>query len=66
MKRKFILGAILILALIGVVFYFYSGSQVPAGQARLQSLTRANVSLVKDSFNAAREDARVLLLLSPT
>lgn len=66
MKHKFILAAILTLALIGALIYFYGGSQAPAGQAALQSLTSQNLSAIKTSFNTAKGDTRVLLLLSPT
>jgi hypothetical protein len=64
MKRKLILG--LTLALIGALVYSYGGGQVPAGQAPLQRLTPQNLSAIRNSFNAAKDDARVLLLLSPT
>jgi hypothetical protein len=66
MKRKYILSAILIALLIGAVVYFYSGSQVPPGQPPLERLTAQNASAVKNAFNAAKDDVRVLLLLSPT
>ena len=66
MKRKFIFGAILAMALIGALVHFYGGSQVPPGQAPLQSLIPQNLSAIKSSFNAAKDDVRVLLLLSPT
>lgn len=66
MKRKYILSAILIAVLIGAAVYFYGGSQAPPGQAPLERLTAQNVSAVKNAFNAAKDDVRVLLLLSPT
>ncbi len=66
MKHKFILAAILILVLAAVGIYLYGGGRVPAGQAPLQSLTPANVSLIRNAFNAAKDDTRMLLLLSPT
>jgi len=66
MKRKFVLGAILAMALIGALVHFYGGSRVPPGQAPLQSLIPQNLSAIKSLFNAAKDDVRVLLLLSPT
>lgn len=66
MQRKSLLGAILGLAVIGLLVYFYAGGQVPPGQASLQSLMPQNVSEIQNAFNAAKGDARVLLLLSPT
>jgi len=66
MKRKLILSAILILLLAAAAVYFYGGSKVPPGQPPLKSLTAANVSTLKSTFNADKADTRVLLLLSPT
>ena len=66
MKRKYIVsgavGAIVVAALV----YFYGGSQTPSGQPPLQSLTAQNLNELKKDFNAAKNDTRVLLLLSPT
>jgi hypothetical protein len=66
MKARFILGVILAATLVGGVVYFYGGSQVPPGQPPLQSLTAENISAVKEAFNAASGEVRVLVLLSPT
>ncbi|HVP48238.1 MAG TPA: hypothetical protein VMT32_16710 [Bryobacteraceae bacterium] len=66
MKRKSVLAAILALAFVGALVYFNGGGQVPSGQAPLQSLTPQNLTEIKNSFNAATDDVRVLLLLSPT
>ena len=38
----------------------------PSGQPPLVSLSPANVDAVRDAFNAARNDIRVLIFLSPT
>ncbi|HYL38677.1 MAG TPA: hypothetical protein VEV17_22355 [Bryobacteraceae bacterium] len=66
MKRKYILGALSAILLLAALFYFYGGSQVPSGQPALRTLTSLNVAEVRDEFNAAKADTRVLLLLSPT
>jgi uncharacterized membrane protein len=66
MKRKYVLGAILTVALAGALVYFYGGSEAPAGQTPLQSLTPQNMAEIKNAFNAAKDDVRVLVLLSPT
>jgi hypothetical protein len=67
MKRKYVLGAILSVTLLGgALVYLHGGGQVPSGQVPLQSLTSENVSAIQNAFNAATGDARVLLLLSPT
>jgi hypothetical protein len=66
MKRKHIAGAGLVALFIGAVLYLYGGGQAPAGQPPLQNLTAKNVGEIKNEFNAAKGEPRVLLLLSPT
>jgi hypothetical protein len=66
MKRKYILGWLLAVLLLAALVYFYGGSQAPPGQLPLQSLTTQNAAAVKNEFNAAKDDVRMLLLLSPT
>jgi hypothetical protein len=66
MKSKYLISALLTALLVGALVYFYGGSQPPAGQPPLQSLTAQNVAEIKNEFNAAKDDVRVLLLLSPT
>lgn len=66
MKSRYLISALLTVLLAGALVYFYGGSQPPAGQPALQSLTAQNVSEIKNEFNAAKDDVRVLLLLSPT
>ena len=56
------LGVILLAALA----YFYDGSQVRSGQRPLRSLTAENVDEIKNEFNAANNEIRILPLLSPT
>ena len=65
MKARYIVGAVLA-ALLIAGFYLYGGSQTPSGQAPLQNVTVQNVAEIKNDFNAAKGDVRVLLLLSPT
>jgi hypothetical protein len=66
MKRKYILRGLLAALLLTALIYFYGGSQAPSGQPPLKSLTAQNLAEVKDQFNAAKDEVRVLLLLSPT
>ena len=66
MNRRYIIGALLAVILLGAFVYFYGGSQAPSGQPPLRSLTAENAADVKNEFNAAKDDVRVLLLLSPT
>ena len=66
MNRKYILGGISAAALIGALVYLHGGHQVPVGQDPLQSLTPENVAGIRNVFNAAQDDVRVVVLLSPT
>lgn len=66
MPRKYFPLAILALVLVAAFLYFYGGSQAPPSQPALESLTARNVTDLKNGFNAAQNDVRVLLLLSPT
>jgi hypothetical protein len=63
-KQTFLVAGAL--ALAGILFYFYGGHDVPPGQAPLANLTAETLPSIKDAFNAAKDDVRVLLLLSPT
>ena len=65
MKRKYIIGTLVVL-LVLLLIYVYGGGQAPSGQPPLRSLTAQSVGGIKREFNSARDDVRVLLLLSPT
>lgn len=66
MKRRYVVGAILLASLVAAALYLYGGGQTPSGQPPLRNLTAANVVDIKNEFNAAKDQVRVLLLLSPT
>jgi hypothetical protein len=66
MKRKYLAGAAAAAILLLLLIYVYGGSQAPQGQPPLQTLTAQNISEIRNHFNAARDDVRILLLLSPT
>ena len=66
MKRAYIAGAIPVALLGAAVLYLYGGGRTPAGQPPLQNLGAQNAAEIKNGFNAAKDDVRVLLLLSPT
>ena len=57
---------ILMVVLIGVSVYLYRGNQTPSGQPPLERLTAQNAASIKNAFNAAKNDIRVLLFFSPT
>ena len=67
MTRKRI--SVIIVALLvlgGVLLYVCAGHQTPEGQPALAELNRQNFTTLETAFNAAKEDVRILLLLSPT
>ena len=66
MKRAYIVGSIPVALLAAAVLYLHGGGQTPAGQSLLKNLSAQNVGEIKNEFNAAKDDVRVLLLLSPT
>ena len=66
MKPKYIVGAVLVALLLAAVVYLYGGGQVPSGQRPLQNVTAEGGAEIKAEFNAAKDEPRVLLLLSPT
>ena len=66
MERKYIVATALVVVLLAAVLYLYGGGQTPSGQPPLRSVTAQNVADIKNQFNAATGDVRVVLLLSPT
>ena len=67
MKRsRLIVTIAVLLALTGLVYYFYAGSTVPAGQRPLVALNAGNFAQIRDNFNGSHGVVRVFALLSPT
>jgi hypothetical protein len=66
MNRKYIFAIFAALVLGGVLFYLYAGHQTPEGQPPLANLIPQNFTTIETAFNAAKDEVRVLLLLSPT
>ena len=66
MKRAYIVGAVVVALLAAAVLYLYGGGETPAGQPPMKNLSTQTVGEIKNEFNAAKDDVRVLLLLSPT
>jgi len=66
MKRRYVVGAVIAALLVAAALYLYGGGQTPAGQPPLQSVTAQSIDEIKNAFNAAKGEVRVLLLLSPT
>jgi hypothetical protein len=65
-RIRIILG-VAVLLLLGVAgWYQFAGQRVPAGQVPMTALSAASLEPLKDEFNRASDQIRVLLLLSPT
>jgi len=66
MKSRYIVGTVVVAVLLAAVLYLYGGGQTPSGQPSLRSVTDQTVADIKNEFNAAKSEVRVVLLLSPT
>ena len=55
-----------ILAAFLIVWYLWLSQGAPPGQPLLTSLTENNLDQFKNDFNSAGNEARLVLLLSPT
>ena len=66
MNRKRILLVLAALILCGARFYFYAGHATSPGQPTLAVLSSQNFTTLASAFNTAKNEVRVVLLLSPT
>jgi len=66
MKRRNVGLGLAALAIFAGLFYLYGGHQTPTGQAPLADLSAANLSELKNEFNADKSNVRIVVLLSPT
>jgi hypothetical protein len=63
-KSLSILAGLVLVGLLALRWHFYGGATVPAGQPALVTLT--TIDELRTAFNAASEEVRIVLLLSPT
>jgi len=67
MKRSHIFIGLCVLAIIASIgYYLYAGSAVPAGRQPLTRLDASNFGDLRRAFNDAKDEVRVVTLLSPT
>ena len=66
MTRKTILPIFAAVLMSAGLFYFYGGHAVPPSQPALVALTPQNLATIEGAFNEAKDDVRLLVLLSPT
>ncbi len=65
-RVKYVFRLVGIIAALLIVWYLWLSKGTPAGQPALVSLTQNNVDQFKHDFNGAGDEARLVLLLSPT
>ncbi len=66
MNRKRTFLAVIVLALLAAVYYFYGGSRTPVGQTPLVSFPSGDLAPLKSAFNGSASSVRVVVMLSPT
>jgi len=66
MKTRYKVAVAALLVLVALAWYGWGPSNTPAGQLPLVSLRKGDVTSLRESFNGAADDVRVVLLLSPT
>lgn len=64
-RRKGLIVAVLVVVIAAAAWIRYGGHRVPAGQAQLGELNAATLDTLQADFNAASEQTRIILLLSP-
>ncbi len=65
-RRRLLLAAtICTIAILGG-WWLFGRHEVPAGQSPLATLDAAALEILKEDFNAASDQTRIILLLSPT
>jgi hypothetical protein len=65
-RAKYGLWLVAIIAAFVIVWYLWLSKGTPPGQPPLTSLTQNNLDQFKHDFNGAGDEARLVLLLSPT
>jgi hypothetical protein len=63
---KYALWLVGIVAVLLIVWYLWVSKGTPPGQPPLTSLTQNNLDQFKHNFNDTGDEARLVLLLSPT
>jgi hypothetical protein len=65
-RAKYGLWLVGIVAAFVIVWYLWLSKGTPPGQPPLTSLTQNSLDQFKHDFNGAGDEARLVLLLSPT
>ena len=65
-RRKLALVAVIVVLLLAAAWYQFGGHRTAPGQPPLAELNAASIDQLRADFNAAADQPRVILLLSPT
>lgn len=65
-RRKLALIAVIVALLLAAVWYQFGGHRTAAGQPPLAELTAGSLEAFRADFNAAADQPRMIVLLSPT
>ena len=65
-RVKYAFWLVGIVAVLLIIWYLWLSTGTPPGQPTLTSLAQNNLGQFKHSFNDAGDEARLVLLLSPT
>ena len=65
-RMRFAIWLVGIAVALLIVWYLWLSNGTPPGQPALTSLTQNNLDQFKHDFNDAGDEARLVLLLSPT
>ncbi|HWK08807.1 MAG TPA: hypothetical protein VNR64_02060 [Vicinamibacterales bacterium] len=66
MKRRIVLVAAGLVAVVAALAFVVAGHRTPEGQPALSDLTAATLPSFQQEFNRHADATRVILLLSPT
>ena len=65
-RVKYALWLVGIIATLVIIWFLWLSKGTPPGQPPLTSLTRSNLDQFKNDFNGVGDEARLVLLVSPT
>ena len=65
-RRRIVIGTWLTVLLVALAWWRFGAHDVPSGQPPLATLDATTVSALREDFNAAAGQVRIIVLLSPT
>ena len=65
-RRRIVLGTLLTVSVLALAWWQFGAHNVPAGQPPLATLNATTISALREDFNRAAGQVRIIVLLSPT